>query len=100
MTDRMLDDLGRPTGSYPLTEDQLNTIADRNERLYKLWNTCSSKGSWWESSDQAVDILMRHLNEEFPGYDVALLLKEVQRLKDLIESLPCPIHLRWWNDQR
>jgi hypothetical protein len=66
----------------PLAEAQLAEIEARNDKLYNLYNTCAKSGLSWHNDSLDVANLMHHLDAEFPGNDVALLLKEVRRLRE------------------
>lgn len=67
-----------------MTKEELDRIEKRNDKLYSLYNDCANANARWHSEHAEVRKLMAHLDSEFPGKDVCLLLQEVIRLQTII----------------
>jgi hypothetical protein len=73
----------------PLTAEEFNQIKSRTARLFALYNLCAARKLYWNTDHREVCDLMMHIDNNFPGNDLLMLLAEVERLKGL-SGIPSP----------
>lgn len=76
-----------PDAAPCLTSADVDEIERKVDNLYKLYNRCSNKGLSWDTDHKEVDDLMRHIDDNFPGYYTLQLVAEVRFLQRQVVEL-------------